>query len=149
MSALRKFLDLHWNERLLLMEAWLYLGAARAALLVIPFRDIAPRLGRPWGADAVPIADSPAPAMARQIGWAVEIMARHTPWESACLAQSIAGKFMLGKRGLSSLLFLGMKKDEAGKLTAHAWLRVGDEILVGGAGHSTFTVLCSYGDVQG
>jgi hypothetical protein len=148
-SALRKFLAIQWKERMLLMEAWLYLGAARAVLLVFPFRRIAPRLGRQLKPEQVVIADSPAPAAARQVGWAVDIMARHTPWASACLAQSIAGKLMLRRRRQSSVLYLGMKKDESGKLAAHAWLRSGRDILVGAAGQETFTVLGMFGEHEG
>ena len=149
MSALRKFLALRWSQRLVLVEAWWYLGAARLALLTIPFRHISPHLGQQLEAASTPTGASAPPAGARQVGWAVEIMARHTPWESACLAQTIAGKWMLQRRGLSSRLYLGTRKDETGKLTAHAWLQAGDEILIGGAGHDTFTVLGTFGDTRG
>lgn len=146
MSALGKFLAPKWRERLLLLEAVLYLGAARAALLTIPFKYISRSLGQQLPADTVAPRGAPVSTAARQIGWAVKTMGRRTPWDSACLAQSIAGKLMLRKRGLASLLFLGMKKDEAGKLTAHAWLQAGNEILIGAAGHETFTVLSTFGD---
>jgi hypothetical protein len=144
--AIRKFLALAWKDRFLLLEAGLYLGAARAALLIVPFRHIAPHLGRQWGPEQPRSVDAPAGSGARQIGWAVETMGRRTPWDSTCLAQSMAGKFMLANRGLSSLLYLGTKRDAAGKFTAHAWLRAGNEILVGGAGHEAFTVLSIFGD---
>lgn len=146
MKALGKFLGLGWTDRFLLLEAWLYLGAARAALLAIPFRRIAPHLGRQLPAEDRAPSRTAADAAARRVAGAVELMARHTPWESACLAQTIAGKFMLRRRGLSSHLFLGTRKDETGSLTAHAWLQAGDEILIGGAGHETFTVLGRFRD---
>ena len=146
MSALRKFLALSWRDRLLLLEAWCYLGAARIALLTIPFRHIARRLGRQFPADHAIPSPSPALPEARRIGWAVELMSRHTPWESACLAQSMAGKFMLRRRGLTSWLFLGTRKEASGDLAAHAWLQSGDEILLGGAGRETFTALSSFGE---
>ena len=71
-------------------------------------------------------------------------MAGHTPWDSACLAQSIAGKFMLRRRGLSSCLYLGTKKDERRNLAAHAWLQAGNEIVIGGGDHETYTVLSAF-----
>ncbi len=146
MKAARKFLALDWRDKLLHLEAWCCLGAVRLALWVVPFRRIAPHLGRqiPPGQDE-PISEMPAGA-ARKIGVAVERMAHHTPWESACLAQAVAGKYMLRRRGLPSRLYLGTRKDETGKLTAHAWLRSGSEIVVGGAGHQTFTVLSAFAD---
>jgi hypothetical protein len=148
-KALHKFLALQWKQRLLLLEAWLYLGAVRAALLIISFKHISRYLGQQLPAESAALPNAPTTAAGRQVGWAVAIMARHTPWESACLAQSIAGKFMLKRRGVSSRLSLGMKKDAAGQLTAHAWLQEGNEVLLGGVGHDTFVVLSTFGDPEG
>jgi hypothetical protein len=148
-NALRKFLALPAGKQLLLIEAWMYLGAARAALLSLPFRRISRHLGRQLNSQDEAISNGPTSVAAREIGWAVELMSRHTSWESACLAQSIAGKFMLRRRGLASRISLGLRKDEAGKLTAHAWLRAGNEILIGGSGHEEFTVLSTFGEPDG
>jgi len=143
-NAVRKFLALHPGDQLLILEACFYLGLARTELLLVPFRLIAPRLGIQLSpGDSTLPSDAPAP-IARRIGSAVERMARRTPWNSTCLTQTIAGKFMLRRRGLSSRLFLGTRKDERGKLLAHSWLLVGNEILIGGGGHETFTALSSF-----
>lgn len=150
MRAVRKYLALGWTDRLLLIEAWLYLGAARLALLAVPFRYIAPHLGvqiRPTAVE--PPGSEAVPPEARRLAGAVEIMSRHTPWESACLAQAMAGKWMLRRRGLFSRLYLGTKKEPSGELKAHAWLQSADEILIGGAGHETFVVLSAFADAGG
>jgi hypothetical protein len=149
MRALRRFLSLSWPDRLLLLEAAVYLGAARVALLSIPFRLIAVHLGRQVSPDEAPRRPSSAPAAARKIAWAVEVMGHHTPWDSACLARAIAGKFMLRRRGLSSWLFLGTMKDPGGDLKAHAWLRYGNEVLLGAGTLESFTALTSFGDAAG
>lgn len=128
------------------MEAFFYLGMARFALLTIPFKRIAPYLGRQVEKDDVQESDSLPSDVARQTGWAVDVMSRRTPWESACLAQAIAGKIMLKRRGLTSLLYLGTRKDETGQFTAHAWLQSGNEILLGGGGYETFTILSAFVD---
>lgn len=144
MKALRKFRALEPGDQRLILEACVYLGVARAALLVVPFRIIAQRLGRQLSpGDSTLPSGAPAP-VARRIGSAVERMARRTPWNSTCLTQTIAGKFMLRRRGLSSRLYLGTRKDESGRLLAHSWLLVGNEILIGGGGHETFTALSSF-----
>jgi len=145
---LRKYLALSWADRLIFLEAWLYLGAARLALLIIPFRHIARRLGRQLTVSDLSLAGSPPPPIALRVGSGVETMARHTPWESACLAQAIAGRFMLGRRGLSSRLYLGTRKDEGGNLVAHAWLQSGSEILLGRTAHDTYTVLSVFGELS-
>ena len=148
LSALRKLLALSWSDRFLLIEAWINLGAARLALLTVPFKHIAPRLGRQLPPDH-PVRDLPTiPPVARRIAWAIDVMSPRTPWESACLAQAVAGKFMLRSRGLSSRLFLGTRKDETGDLAAHAWLQLGQEILLGGGGRPTFTALSSFEEGQ-
>jgi hypothetical protein len=51
---------------------------------------------------------------------------------------------MLRRRGLSSRLFLGTRRDETGALAAHAWLQLGREIILGGGGRPTFTALSSF-----
>jgi hypothetical protein len=143
---LRKFLALGWGDRWLLGEALLHLGAARLTLFVMPFRQIARRLG-PQVPPVQGVQHSgTVPLGARRIAWAVDIMSRHTPWESACLAQAIAGKIMLARRGVPALLYLGTRKDEQGELVAHAWLRVANAIVIGGSGHETFTVLAAFGE---
>ncbi len=129
---IRKFLAYPRRERALLGEALAYLGLARA-LLLLPFQWVAPLLGRQVPGEAVPPpAMSIPPQEAREIGQAIERASAHTPWKSACLAQAVAGKLMLKRRRIPSRLHLGMRRDEAGKLQAHAWLESGNEVLVGG-----------------
>ena len=145
MSALGKFLALSSTDRLLLLEAWFYLAAARLALLIVPFGRIAPHLGRQILPGPAAETTAPPPT-ARRVAWSVETMSRHTPWESACLAQSIAAKYMLRRRGLPSWLFLGTKKDDRGNLAAHAWLQSGNEIVLGGGDSENFTMLSGFGE---
>ena len=135
-----------WPDRLLLLEALVYLGTARAALLIIPFRRLVGLLG--WHVDEPPAGDDagPVPMEARRIAAAVELVARRTPWESACLAQATAARLMLRRRGLTSQLFLGTRIDASGKLLAHAWLRCGDKILVGASDYRRFTILTAFAD---
>jgi hypothetical protein len=144
-KALRKFLALDWTDRLMLLEALLYLGLSRAALLTIPFRQISRRLGKQFPPEAVLPPGEPAPPVALRVSWAIDVMSRRTPWESACLAQAMAGKFMLRRRGIPSRLSLGMKKDTGGQLSAHAWLQVGDAVLLG-ASREPFTTLSTFAD---
>ena len=145
-TRIKKFLQLSWADRLLFLEAFIYLGVTRAVLLMVPFKYIAPFLGR----QSMDLPDDPEssdpPEWARRVAWAVEVAARQTPWESACLAQAITGKSMLKQYGIKTRLFLGMKKDPGGKLSAHAWLKAGHEILIGASGHETFTILSVFMD---
>jgi hypothetical protein len=139
---LNKFLQRSKLERRLIVEACCLLALARMIVLMVPFRRIAPLLGRT-------MAESPPGAsqqltMAQKISWAVQTAGRHTPWESKCLAQAMAAKMMLRRRQIPSTLYLGLAKDEQGELTAHAWLRCGDLILTGGQNYESFTTIATF-----
>lgn len=131
------------SHRQMVLEAFLYLGLARLAILIIPFRTIAPYLGQ-LGASTPESTEPLSQNTARQVSWAVSTASRHTPWQSRCLAQAIAAKMMLRRRGLASTLYLGLKKAGEKSLDAHAWLRYGDIILTGGESLDMFTVISTF-----
>jgi hypothetical protein len=145
-TRIKKFQQLSWADRFLLCDVFIRLGIIRAILLLVPFKYIAPKLGLQMKVDPDDSNQEDPPKWVRRIAWAVETAARQTPWESACLAQAITGKFLLKQRGLVTRLFLGMKKDQQGKLSAHAWLKAGNAIIIGANGHETFTVLSVFLD---
>jgi hypothetical protein len=91
------------------------------------------------------VSPAAADAIAREVGWAVRAAAPKTPWKSACLAQALAGKWMLGRRGLHGTIRLGVAKDADGNLQAHAWLCTGDRIVTGGGTAGRFTAV---GDLE-
>ncbi|MCB9006957.1 MAG: lasso peptide biosynthesis B2 protein [Ardenticatenaceae bacterium] len=142
---LSKIRQLSWTERGLLLEAAVWLALSRLALLLVPFQRIAPRLGtlhHESASTALPTAEQTA----EKVGWAVQAIARRTPWESACLAQAMSAKAMLRRRHLPSTLYLGLAKDASQSLQAHAWLRCGAMILTGEVGHERFTVISSFAE---
>lgn len=141
---IRKLLRISWRERLLLLEAVGWLALARLALLIVPFRRIAPRLGRTTG-DTLP-DDPRSEQVGQQIARAVQVASRYTPWETKCLAQAMAGKAMLRLRRVPSTLYLGLAKDEAGQLEAHAWLRCGSRVLTGESARERFTVVAKFAE---
>jgi Transglutaminase-like superfamily len=132
-------------ERLLLMEAFLLLGIARLTVLVLPFKWLAVSLGRHKHEADAQISFSDL-NLARKVGQAVCSAANYTPWESVCLPQAVAAKWMLKRRHVAGTLYLGVAKDETKpeKLSAHAWLRSGNIILTGAAGHRQFTVVATF-----
>ena len=48
--------------------------------------------------------------------------ARHVPFKAVCLPQAMAGKMMLRRRGVVSVLSFGLAVDQAGDFEGHAWL---------------------------
>jgi hypothetical protein len=145
---LQRVLELSWSDRMLLAEAMAGLGIARLAIVVLPFRRIAPYLGHQQCESPVMDALAP-PASIRRIAQAVGRVSRHTPWSNTCLVQAIAAKMMLQRRGVPSTLYLGVMKPEATRFAAHAWLRSGSVILTGALGRERFTVISTFAEEEG
>lgn len=78
----------------------------------------------------------------REIGYVVNWVCKHTPWESKCLVRALTAQRLLGKHKISSTLYLGCGKTE-GKLVAHAWIRSGDHFLTGGNGEE-YTMVAKF-----
>jgi len=135
------FIRLPWRSRLLLIDAVIWLGLARFAVLTLPFRWIA----RHFGYHQLEGTATETPetlAKAKRVAWAVRLMSRYTPWNSNCLAQAIAAKRLLRRQQVTSTLYLGVaRKKETDGIDAHAWLRCGEFYVTGGQGHLHFTVV--------
>lgn len=140
-----KWLELDWAHRFALFEAAWTLTAAQAAVRLLPFRWISPGLGHLVGANSGSPPLSPEQALqAQRVGWAVQALACRLPWDSRCLAQAVAGKWMLQRRGLPSTLYLGVSRGQENWLEAHAWLRCGDEFVTGERQHARFKVIAAF-----
>jgi Transglutaminase-like superfamily len=125
---LRRFGEIGGRRRALVVEAALWLLAARIALLAVPF----PRLARRLGVFVPPTDErvtracrdfSQADArLAEEIGWATVRAARHVPFKAVCLPQAMAARIMLRRRGVASVLHFGAAKGKERPIDAHAWL---------------------------
>jgi hypothetical protein len=147
MVRLGKLLRLSGREQRLFLEACFWLGLARLAILLLPFRRIAPLLGRHMHES--PHSDTADHVLIDAISWAVRNAGSHMPWECKCLCQAIAAKAMLRLRGIRSTLYLGVAKDRSREIRAHAWLRCGKTILTGRRGMKRFTVVASFAEMDG
>lgn len=148
MTAWRTFGRLTWGDRRLLAEAAFCLAVARLLVLSLPFRRLSRRLGT-RGRESSTAAHGEATSRALgRVVWALQATARRLPWRCACLEQGIAGKMMLGRRGIASTLYLGVAREgEAGsRATAHAWLRSGHVVITGAAGRERYAVVATFGD---
>ncbi len=59
-------------------------------------------------------------------------MAARVPWRSDCLVQALAGQSWLARLRIPSEIVVGTAKLANGQFDAHAWLRCGDRIVLGG-----------------
>ena len=125
---LRRFARLDNGRRALVAEAVLCLLGARLALIVVPFPQLARRLGTfvppddPRAAKLSADVSSEEAETARQIGWAVTRSARWVPFKAVCLPQAMAAQFMLRRRGVASVMHFGAGRGAQKPLEAHAWL---------------------------
>ncbi|HEX6860745.1 MAG TPA: lasso peptide biosynthesis B2 protein [Caulobacteraceae bacterium] len=143
---LRKLNTLVRMDRLrrgLMVEAVLWLAVARVALLVLPFRVVARRLGKTAPPASAAEAGADGEALAKAVGWTVQRMAGYVPFRAVCLQQALAAKMMLRRRGVPSVLHLGVASSSEGPLSSHAWLDVGQAKVTGYPIGSGFTeVVC-------
>jgi hypothetical protein len=129
----------------LLAEALVLLLAARIAIVVVPFRRLAPWLGDVT--TAAPPGGGTGGGEPGRIGQAVGAVSRAVPWQTRCLTQAIAAQWMLQRRGLPGVVHLGVRKEGA-TIAAHAWTSCGNQNVVGGTGAETFTPLAAFGPVS-
>ena len=129
------------------MEAYLLLGTMRAAILTVSFKRLTKKLNHFSQVEVLPPLSSEELAIANNVGRAIARASAYTPWESACLAQSLTAQKMLQKRGVSGVFYLGVAKDNEikDKMKAHAWTQCGDDIITGESGHEVFTVVSVFG----
>lgn len=143
---LRTLFSLDFKTLFLLVEATWFLGTARIRIFNQPFSKIAPTLGEYMKETEIHATDEHR-KMLVQIRYILQVASRNTPWDSKCLARAIAGMQMLERRNISSTLYLGTTKDEAGKLIAHAWLRSGSIFITGSEEMHRFTVTGMFANV--
>lgn len=142
MSKLKAFFLYDKATKLILFEAFLFLGRARF-LKSIPFSKMADSLGLHIGETSAFEYEDKIKII-KNISQAINITSRYTFWESKCLVKAIAAMKMLERRKIDCTLYLGTSKDENGKLIAHAWLRSGSYYVTGFEGKEKFTVVGTF-----
>lgn len=134
---LGRFARLSWQERGLLFETFFLLGLGRFLVVMVPFRHVAPRLGALNGRHN-PALNVDDLQQVNLVSYWVRLTARHTPFTSNCFNKALAAHFMLRRRRIGNTLYLGVAKN-GHEMEAHAWLRGGEQIVTGAAGHERFT----------
>jgi hypothetical protein len=142
---LRTVLAMPMTDKCLLLESLTMLGAARTAVVMLPFRWVATVLGKQE--PTIDAGDDTAVDLnVRRVGTMVRRASKNVPWTSKCLDQAIAAKLMLARRGLPTTVYFGVRTDKNGELTAHAWLRSGSQFVTGGGNHHAFTIINTFTD---
>jgi hypothetical protein len=136
MSSLRRKLHtasrMTRTDRRLVVEAMAALLAARLRS-VLPFKVLARQLGGIVAPHTQPHTQGRPPALLSPaeeetvlaIRWSIGAVAPWMPFRTLCLQQAIAARAMLARRGIGSVLHLGVQGITGPKLEAHAWLDAG------------------------
>jgi hypothetical protein len=132
-----------WRRRHLVAEAAGALLRANCTVLLARGQRLARSLGDPAQDDA-PAPTASELTAARDVGWAVELLAVRGPLRTACLGQALAARRLLQRRGIRSTLTLGLRRQDDGGLGAHAWVRVGGQTITGGRGRNVFAPIAGF-----
>lgn len=112
-------------------EAALFLLGTGAALTVFPFRRVAAFLGDVSAESPQEISPGEVET-AREVRRLVSGVSSKFPWKPTCLVRALSAHLMLRRRGVEGTLYLGVSREDDGRLRAHAWLRCGSVFVIGG-----------------
>lgn len=138
MVSIIGFIKKNPNKRMTI-KSWLFAAYYR---LLIKFID-PKKLEINWGIPNEETDHNLKPWQYRYCGLVskhVNRVASNTPWESKCLVRALTARRLLIEKGIPCTLYLGVGKDENGKMVAHAWLRAGEVYVTGGDGSEYATV---------
>ena len=142
----KKFSQLSSEEKKLFLEAYATLGVMRTAILTLSFKRLTRSLDHSAKKEEITRLNNEEMDIALKVGQAITRAAAYTPWESACLVQSLTAQKMLQKRAIPGVFYLGAMKDDENeeKMKAHSWSQCGDTIITGGKSEE-FTILSVFG----
>ena len=83
-------------------------------------------------AGQVPRLDARQMRLVERVAFAIPRVAARLPWRADCLVQALAAQRWLRRKGVATMLNLGVPRDKPTDFEAHAWLTAGDRIVTGG-----------------
>lgn len=117
------------------------------AVKLVPFRYWSRFLGEKAAADS--FEETPdCPETVREVSLAIRRVNCVFCGRFTCLMEATAGKALLNRRGIPNTLVLGARaaraESSAVTMEAHAWLKCGSSILLGGEAHDRFTAVAQF-----
>jgi transglutaminase superfamily protein len=130
--------QLHPREQLILVQAWLLLLAMDLCLRLLPFRSVLASVNL-FRARTEADERRLSPPLPRLI-WLVESAGRYVPVSATCLKQALVLSCLLGRRGVSTTIQIGVKTRD-GTFIAHAWLERQGRVIFGLSGKEQYNQL--------
>jgi hypothetical protein len=134
---LHKFFSLPVKEQQFLVKAFFLLIMIRLGLWLLPFRTLQRTLERLFQHPITSNRKSPSP---EKFSWAVSAISQYVP-AATCLAQALTLQALLSHEGIHSDLAIGVARDDATRITAHAWLEIDGTVIIGGQERDRYTKL--------
>lgn len=129
------------KERKLFFEAYFISLKVRSNLMLFSFNKYSQKLGEKGKlSDNQLIQDK---ELLAQIRHAIKRAVKYSFWKNKCMEQSITAKKMLLKRKIESTIYFGVRKKDK-NLEAHAWLKTGENFVIGEKQSDTYTVVSFY-----
>ena len=122
-----KFFQLSWQERWMLLQAFVFLPLIAAGLHCMNFQQLSSILVR---FSPVPdeVCRDTAMQQAATTTHLVQVAAFRTPFKISCLVRSTALWFLLRRQGIGSEIRIGVSQQE-GTFKAHAWVESNGIVL--------------------
>lgn len=137
------FIKLDNESKLGFIEAFIYTGIFRGYILFVPFNKFRNKIGN-VKTESPEIVDDDDIKIAKKISFLVNKASQYTPWESKCLVKALTAQKMLKKKGISTTLYLGVKKDLQNNMLAHAWIRCGNYYVTGGINRQGYAIVAKF-----
>ena len=145
-SPFAKFLNLGGKDKLLVLRAVAALASARTELARFSFQEVCARITADESPSNASVVEGEDAELLSRVSYAVSAAAKYVPFRSDCFPQCLAARTLLARHGLDSVIHLGVAREGAADLDAHAWLTCGDTVVTGGSNLDRYTELHRFPD---
>ena len=135
------------REKIWLVLLYPYSGIIQASLHLFPFKFFSKALGVHYQNHTLStVVSEEQRLLAWRIGRIIELATRATPWNAKCLVQATMARSLLGYYHIPYVLHIGARivPEEPIQMKAHAWVKVGPWVIVGGGGLQAFAIVSTF-----
>lgn len=136
------FLQQSTRRKLLFSEAIIGFTILRVLSFVLPFRIFSKLIGVSCSENDMD--PTYFPGVLKDVAWAANRACVVAPWGKKCLINALTAKWLSRQFGVRTTYYLGVGKDDDGKLIYHAWLKYGKYVVSGGNVSEEYKVLGSF-----
>ena len=136
----------YWRQQAarycLLVEAAMFLVAARVALRLLNFRqlvrffELTPKQPEVTGTERTRLRN--------EVRWAISTLKRYLPFQTTCFHRAIAAQAMLRRRKIGAVMYYGAATLPEKGLSAHVWVQDAGDAVVGCLAAKGYHILARY-----